>query len=436
MLYSLIVFILTCLLLVIAILKKPNIKIGKFHIETFLIVSLVGALFIIIPGIIPFSYVLDNIFANSPINPIKILIILISMAMLSITLDEMGFFNYIAIKSINLVKGSQYKLFFILYILIAILTIFTSNDIVILTFTLFICYFAKEAKINPIPYLVMEFVTANTYSMLFIIGNPTNIYLATKSNISFFAYFQTMLIPTIMAGLTSLVILLLLFHKQLRQKFEDVKIQQIELHSKPITIITIIHLFLATILLAISSYINLDMWIIALFALLSLTTILIFYSVITKSNTVIKRVYLRLPYNLVIFVLSMFTLVLALKYHNVFTYIHRFLSSLATNKLNTILVYGLSSALCDNIINNIPMSLAYSSLLELVSSNLNPAIYATIISSNLGAYLTPIGALAGIMWMNILKNQNIKYSFMDFVKYGILITPLVLMSALLGLYLI
>ena len=436
MIYSIIVFILTCLLLILAILKKPNIKISKFHIETFLLVSLIGALLIIIPGIIPFSYVIVNMFANSPINPIKILIILISMAMLSITLDEMGFFNYIAIKSIDLVKGSQYKLFFILYILIAILTIFTSNDIVILTFTLFICYFAKEAKINPIPYLVMEFVTANTYSMLFIIWNTTNIYLATKSNISFFSYFQTMLLPTIIAGLTSLVILLLLFHKQLKQKFEDVKIKQIELHSKPITIITIVHLLAATILLAISSYINLDMWIIALFALLSLTTILIFYSVITKSNTVIKRVYLRLPYNLVIFVLSMLTLVLALRYYNVFSYIHNFLSSLATNKLNTILVYGLSSALCDNIINNIPMSLAYSSLLELVSKNQNSAIYATIISSNIGAYLTPIGALAGIMWMNILKDQNIKYSFVDFVKYGVLVTPLVLLSALLVLFLI
>ena len=436
MIYSIIVFILTCLLLILAILKKPSIKISKFHIETFLLVSLIGALLIIIPGIIPFSYVIDNIFANSPINPIKILIILISMAMLSITLDEMGFFNYIAIKSIDLVKGSQYKLFFILYSLIATWTIFTSNDIVILTFTLFICYFAKEAKINPIPYLVMEFVTANTYSMLFIIGNPTNIYLATKSNISFFSYFQTMLLPTIIAGLTSLVILLLLFHKQLKQKFEDVKIKQIELHSKPITIITIVHLLAATILLAISSYINLDMWIIALFALLSLTTILIFYSVITKSNTVLKRVYLRLPYNLVIFVLSMFTLVLALKYYNVFSYINSFLSSLATNKLNTILVYGLSSALCDNIINNIPMSLAYSSLLELVSKNQNSAIYATIISSNIGAYLTPIGALAGIMWMNILKEQNSKYSFVDFVKYGVLVTPLVLLSALLVLFLI
>lgn len=59
--------------------------------------------------------------------------------------------------------------------MVAILTIFTSNDIVILTFTPFICYFSKNAKINPIPYLVAEFA-ATTYSMMLIIGNPTNIY--------------------------------------------------------------------------------------------------------------------------------------------------------------------------------------------------------------------------------------------------------------------
>ena len=75
--------------------------------------------------------------------------------------------------------------------MVAILTIFTSNDIVILTFTPFICYFSKNAKINPIPYLVAEFAAANTYSMMLIIGNPTNIYLATSASIDFISYFNT-----------------------------------------------------------------------------------------------------------------------------------------------------------------------------------------------------------------------------------------------------
>ena len=47
-----------------------------------------------------------------------------------------------------------------------------------------------------------------------------------------------------------------------------------------------------------------------------------------------------------------------------------------------------------------------------------PSVYATIVGSNIGAFLTPIGALAGIMWSGLLKNHNAKFGYLDFVKYG------------------
>jgi arsenical pump membrane protein len=61
------------------------------------------------------------------------------------------------------------------------------------------------------------------------------------------------------------------------------------------------------------------------------------------------------------------------------------------------------------------------------------AVYATVIGSNIGAYLTPIGALAGIMWMQILKEQGVKLSFGRFCFFGILISIPVLLASLLGL---
>jgi arsenical pump membrane protein len=66
------------------------------------------------------------------------------------------------------------------------------------------------------------------------------------------------------------------------------------------------------------------------------------------------------------------------------------------------------------------MTLAYANILE--NTNHISNIYSTIIGSNLGALLTPIGALAGIMWLRILKENDIKYSFIDFMKNGIIIT--------------
>ena len=45
-------------------------------------------------------------------------------------------------------------------------------------------------------------------------------------------------------------------------------------------------------------------------------------------------------------------------------------------------------------------------------------IYTVIAASNIGAFLTPIGALAGIMWLSLLKKQKLKFSFVSFMEYG------------------
>lgn len=58
------------------------------------------------------------------------------------------------------------------------------------------------------------------------------------------------------------------------------------------------------------------------------------------------------------------------------------------------------------------------------------AILSTTVGSNLGANLTPIGALAGIMWMSILGNKDFHISFREFTWYGILVTPLTLITCL------
>ena len=56
--------------------------------------------------------------------------------------------------------------------------------------------------------------------MVVVIGNPTNIYLASTNNIDFISYLKVMIIPTIMAGITELLMLLLIFNKKLKEKAE------------------------------------------------------------------------------------------------------------------------------------------------------------------------------------------------------------------------
>ena len=57
---------------------------------------------------------------------------------------------------------------------------------------------------------------------------------------------------------------------------------------------------------------------------------------------------------------------------------------------------------------------------------------ASSMGSNIGAFLTPTGALAGIMFTNLVNEHDTKYSFLDFIKYGALISlPIISVSLLM-----
>ena len=415
--------ILSILGMFICILKYPALRIKGITIDTFYLPILFGAILLLCIPLFNKEVLWNILFSNSSLNPLKILVLFIS-------LDEAGFFKYIATIFISKYNKSQFMLFIVLYLLISVLTIFTSNDIVILTFTPFILYFSKKGHINPIPYLVMEFVAANTYSMMLSIGNPTNIFLSTAFNISFLDYFINMLIPTIFAGTFSFIALILLFYKDLKKEITIFDLDKAKIENKLLCIISGIHLFLCTILLAISNYIFLEMWLICLIFASSLLLFLIGYSIKTKKYRYLKGTIHRIPYSLIPFVLSMFVIIMALTDQGLFSIIRGWFDLIENDYLKSI-SYLFTSTISCNIMNNIPMTLAYSSILN-GTTNLN-LIYSTIIGSNIGAILTPVGALAGIMWIRLLKLNDINYSFKDFMKNGSIILLFILIGEAIAL---
>lgn len=425
MIPTIIISSITMIILITTIIIKPSITIKLKHkeltLQTFWMVCLVGAIVLLITGLVSKNSLKELTNFNEPMNPFKILILFISISILSIILEEAGFFELCAVHTLKKVKNSQKKLFCLLYLVVTILTMFTSNDIIILTFTPFICYFTKRKKINPIPYLVGEFVGANTLSLMFIIGNPTNIYLATYYEIGFFEYFKVMAVPTVVLSLTAFFLVYLIFRRELsKQIVNDEDVTTDVKCNKHLIIVGLIHLITCTIMLILSSYLNFEMWYICLGFAISITIYLFAYDLINHEKHEIK-VYKKAPWSLVPFVLSMFIIVLALKEHEVLMHIADWFDSLSSSSIIKTYIYGISSYFSCSLINNIPMSVAYASILENSSSGL-PALYATIIGSNLGALLTPVGALAGIMWLSLLKSHNIKFNFITFMKYGIIIS--------------
>lgn len=415
MIPAIIIVAITCLIMIICVLFKPQFKLGKFNLDSYWVIVLVGAIVIMLSGLVDLKYLWSSLTDDSAINPLKILVLFISMTVLSIFLDEVGFFRYLANLTLKKAKSSQMKLFVTLYVVVSILTVFTSNDIIVLTFTPFICYFAKNAKINPVPYLVAEFIAANTMSMTLIIGNPTNIYIATAYEINFLEYVKIMLLPTLAAAIVAFFVLWLLFRKDLKRPAEA-NLEDVRIENKPFLAIGLTHLSVCTIALAVGPYIGIDMWLISLISALSLFVCIIIVSLIKKQKPKELTMCLkRAPWQLIPFVLSMFIMILSLQEQGVTSSIGELLG-----KDISIIKYGVASFLSANLINNIPMSVLFCPIIESLagtSAQLG-AVYATIVGSNLGALLTPIGALAGIMWSSMLKKHDVKLSYGSFIKYG------------------
>lgn len=431
MIASIVICAVTCVAMIVLILVKPSVKIGKISIDTYWVVALVGAVVLLASGIANAKEVGKALIADTAINPLKILVLFISMTILSIYLDELGFFSYLANVTLKHAKTSQFKLFLYLYLIVSVLTVFTSNDVIILSFTPFICYFAKNAKVNPVPYLAAEFVAANTWSMALIIGNPTNIYLATAYGVNFLEYVKVMALPTLGAGITAFLMLFLMFRKQLKAPING-EPEAAVIKDKINLIIGLVLLGVCTVMLAIGSYVGVEMWIVALSAAVCLFVAIGISSLARKQKPIeLVKCLKRAPWQLIPFVLSMFVLIIGLAQNGV----TEGLAKVLGDGEATVFKYGYSSFLVANVINNIPMSVLFSSIIESVSAEFAmPAVYAAIIGSNVGAFLTPIGALAGIMWSSILKEHGLKFGYTSFLKIGVSVAIPAISAALVILW--
>ncbi|HPG91836.1 MAG TPA: ArsB/NhaD family transporter, partial [Clostridia bacterium] len=202
-----------------------------------------------------------------------------------------------------------------------------------------------------------------------------------------------------------------------------------KIENKFLFIVAVLHLIVCILLLTISEYIGLEMWFISLLCFTSLVVWSFGYRIFTKKPSGIIKTLKSGPWEVAPFILSMFVFVLALSESNV------------TNKIAQILgeniwSYGYASLFASNLINNIPMSVLFGDVIA--KAPLTISKYATlsaVIGSNIGAFLTPLGALAGIMWLSLLKKYNVKFSFANFLGYGVVIALPTMTAALFGLFL-
>ena len=147
----------------------------------------------------------------------------------------------------------------------------------------------------------------------------------------------------------------------------------------------------------------------------------------------------RVPWKILPFIIVFFIFVQGLNDYGVVDYFATLMSQLSTSVGAGIAVNGIFGLILANLINNQPMTIFLSNVLvseSFVVSDLifKSSAYAVVIASNLAASITLLGALAGLMWKKILNIKGLEVTYFDFLKKGLVITPLVFVATLVTLY--
>jgi Na+/H+ antiporter NhaD/arsenite permease-like protein len=129
-------------------------------------VPITGVVLLVATTVLRPADVWDALRGDERLRPYEIIVLFFALAYMSISIDQTGVFDYLAVKSVNATNGNGKLLFVVFFSLSSIITIVTSNDIVILTITPIICALAKLAAIDPKPMLFAQCVTRHLPSSL------------------------------------------------------------------------------------------------------------------------------------------------------------------------------------------------------------------------------------------------------------------------------
>ena len=159
------------------------------------------------------------------LQPFGILTLFLSLAYICISLDATGVFHKIANSLVSITYTNRYQLLLCIIGMSSVLTVCTSNDVVILTLTPIICSLANQIKLkDATPLLLSQFYAANVWSSLLLIGNPTNVIVASGFNISFLKYSLIASLPAIVGSLLSVTLSYLIFIPKIPIFKEDIEL--------------------------------------------------------------------------------------------------------------------------------------------------------------------------------------------------------------------
>ncbi|RJF74508.1 arsenic transporter [Deinococcus cavernae] len=391
-----------------------------------------GALLALLTGVVHLSDVplVWNIVWNATAAFIATIII-------SLLLDEAGFFKWAALHVARWGGGNGHRLFALVVLMGAAVSALFANDGAALILTPIVLAMLTALGFTPAATLAFILATgfiADAASLPLVISNLVNIVTSDFFKLGFGQYASTMIPVDIAAILASLTMLYLMFRKDLPGIYALNKLERPEDAIRDPAVFKTGWVVLFGLLVG---YFAAGPLGVPVSAVAAMGAALLWFVAGRGHIISTRKVLQSAPWQIVAFSLGMYLVVYGLRNAGLTDHLAGVLNRLAAGGLWTgTLGTGFLMAFISSVMNNLPSVLIGNIAIDdsaasgLVKQGM---IYANVVGNDLGPKITPIGSLATLLWLHVLSLKGIRIGWGQYFKVGIVLTLPVLLVTLAAL---
>ena len=361
----------------------------------------------------------------------------IAVIIISLLLDEAGFFEWAALHVARWGNGSTRKLFAFIILLGAAVSALFANDGAALILTPIVIAMLLALRFSPaatLAFVMAAGFIADTASLPLVVSNLVNIVSADYFDIGFSEYASVMVPVNLVSVAATLAMLLWFFRKDLPRTYDldQLKAPEAAIRDKA----TFVAGWGVLVLLLIGFFViePLGVPISAIAAVCAL----ILYLIAARGHVISTRKVLKeAPWQVVVFSLGMYLVVYGLRNAGLTDYLAQVLNVFAGYGIwGASIGTGLLAAGLSSVMNNMPTVLVGALSIHSAEATgvvREAMVYANIIGCDLGPKITPIGSLATLLWLHVLARKNIVITWGYYLRTGIVLTLPILFATLAAL---